>query len=101
TWQINSPIKYHGVWNGQPYEDKGTVIEINKPKVLRSTFWSSLSGREDKPENYQVVSYVLEAKAAKTKLTLTQSNCSTQEDANQSKKNWESALNELQGLLEK
>jgi uncharacterized protein YndB with AHSA1/START domain len=100
-WKINSPIIYRGTWEGKSYVDKGTVIEVDKPKRLRATFWSSLSGKEDKPENYEVVSYELEEKGKKTQLILTQSNCKTQEEADLSAKNWATVLKDLQALLEK
>jgi uncharacterized protein YndB with AHSA1/START domain len=54
-WKVGSPITYKGIWEGKAYEDKGKVLQIETGKLLVSTFWSSLSGLPDIPENYQAV----------------------------------------------
>src|SRR5688572_10819744 len=58
-WQVGSPITYRGEWEGKDYEDKGEILEVEPEKLFVSTFWSSLSGQEDSPENYQTVRYEL------------------------------------------
>jgi uncharacterized protein YndB with AHSA1/START domain len=100
-WKIGSPITYRGIWQGKPYEDKGKVVEVVPGKVLVSTFWSSLAGLPDKPENYKTVRYDLSANGEKTELTITQDNNDTQEDANHSEQNWTMVLNGIKTLLEK
>ncbi len=57
-WKKGSQIKWKGVWEGKEYEDKGEVIEAIPEKMLRYTYWSSMSGLEDKKENYVTVSYL-------------------------------------------
>jgi uncharacterized protein YndB with AHSA1/START domain len=59
NWIVGSPITYKGVWNGQPYEDKGLILEIVPDKTLLSSYWSSMAGLEDVPENYKTVKYEL------------------------------------------
>src|SRR5512137_298336 len=56
-WRVGSPITYKGIWEGKAYEDKGKVLQVEPGKLLVSTFWSSLSGKPDIPENYQTVRY--------------------------------------------
>ena len=56
-WKVGSPIKFKGVWQGKAYEDKGTIVQLIPQQVLRYTFWSSLGGFEDKPENYANVTF--------------------------------------------
>ena len=99
-WQVGSPIAYKGVWEGKPYEDKGVVLENEPGKVLTSTFWSSLSGVPDIPENYQTVRYELSTENNGTRLTLTQDNNATQKDAKHSEQNWNMVLEGLKKLLE-
>lgn len=99
-WKINSPILYKGVWEGKPFENKGTIIEMESPKIFRATYWSPLSGLEDKPENYSVVSYELAEDQGATKVTLTQSNTPTKTDADNVAKIWHEPLQALKKLLE-
>jgi uncharacterized protein YndB with AHSA1/START domain len=99
-WQVGSPITYKGEWKGKAYKDKGKVLQIEPEKLLVSTFWSSLSGLPDVPENYKTVTYKLSAKGGITRLTLTQDNNDTEEEANHSKANWNMVLGKLKELLE-
>jgi uncharacterized protein YndB with AHSA1/START domain len=99
-WQVGSPITYKGVWQGKPYEDKGKVLQVEPGKLLVSTFWSSLSGDPDIPENYKTVRYELSPAEDGTRLTLIQDNNATQEEADHSEANWKMTLDGLKKLLE-
>lgn len=101
-WKVGGPITWHGVWNGKPYEDKGTILAYELNKRLSTTHWSPLSGTEDKPENYHTVSYELTPLPnGSTRLVLTQSNNPTQEAADSMVKNgWAPILQTMKALLE-
>jgi uncharacterized protein YndB with AHSA1/START domain len=100
-WKIGSLITYKGVWKGKSYEDKGRILQVEPKKLLVSTYWSSLAGLLDIPENYKTVSYKLSSQDNKTKLTVTQDNNTSQDEANHSEHNWNEVLNKLKELLEK
>ena len=99
-WQVGSPIVYEGTWEGKAYKDKGKVLQVEPGKLLVSTFWSSLSGLPDVPENYQTVRYELSTEGSGTKLTVRQDNNATQEDADHSAQNWNMVLDGMKKLLE-
>src|SRR5260370_13943859 len=56
-WKVGSPIIYKGVWQGKSYEDKGIILKLVPEKVFESTYWSSMAGIPDIPENYKKVTY--------------------------------------------
>lgn len=99
-WQVGSPIRYRGVWEGKPYEDKGEIIEVVPEKVLASTYWSPLSGVPDSPAYYKTVRYELSPEDGATRLTVSQDNNDSEEEVGQSKANWEMVLNGLKKLVE-
>ena len=99
-WQVGSPITYKGEWEGKTYEDKGKVLQIEKGKLLVSTFWSSLSNLADIPETYKTVRYELSVDDKGTRLTITQDNNDSQEDANHSAQNWRMVLDGIKKLVE-
>ena len=99
-WRVGSPITYQGTWEGKAYKDKGKVLQVEPGKLLVSTFWSSLSGLPDVPENYQTVRYELSTEGSGTRLTVRQDNNATQEDANHSAQNWSMVLDGLKKLLD-
>jgi uncharacterized protein YndB with AHSA1/START domain len=99
-WQVGSPITYRGEWKGKAYEDKGRVVRVEPETLLVSTFWSSLSGLPDVPENYKTVTYALADEGGATRVSLTQDNNASREEADHSRRNWEMVLGTLKELLE-
>jgi len=99
-WRVGSPITYEGVWEGKAYKDKGKVLQVEPGKLLVSSFWSSLAGLPDVPESYQTVRYDLSTEGSGTKLTITQDNNATQEEANHSAQNWSMVLDGMKKLFE-
>jgi uncharacterized protein YndB with AHSA1/START domain len=101
-WKEGSPISWKGEWKGKPYEDKGTVLAVEAQKVLKYTHWSPMGGSEDKPENYHTVTYKLDGEDGTTKLTLTQDNNATKEEAEKmANDNWGPVLQGLKETVEK
>lgn len=99
-WTEGSPVRYRGTWEGKAYEDKGVVEKVIPEQLLVTTYWSSLSGTEDKPENYATVSYALAPAHHGTRLRITQDNCPTEESRAHSEKNWGMVLKTLKKILE-
>lgn len=97
---MESPITFRGVWEGKPYEDKGTILEMMKEKILKYNYWSNFSGEKDEPSNYSNITYRLSEQAGKTEFTLIQDNFKTEEARDHSEKNWGMMLDTIKGLLE-
>jgi len=100
-WKAGSPLIFRGQWEGKNYEDKGTILETVPEKLFRYSYWSSMSGIEDKPENYVTITYKLEEKNNRTELTITQENIPDEKTKEHSEQNWNKVLNDLKQLLEK
>ena len=100
-WKAGSQIRYRGVWEGKSYEDKGIVLKAEPRKVLESTYWSSMSGLPDVPENYKLVRYELTPEQGGTRLTVTQDNNATEAERDHSERNWKMVLEGLKDLVEK
>jgi uncharacterized protein YndB with AHSA1/START domain len=99
-WKVGSRIAYKGVWEGKAYEDGGTILQLVPGKIFQSTYWSSMSGTEDIPDNYATVTYELSKEGSGTLLTLTQDNCKTPEQQKHSEDNWGMVLEGLKKLVE-
>jgi len=59
-WKVGSPILFQGEYQGHHYNDKGNVLENNRPNVLKYNYWSGFSGLDDKPVNYSLVTYKID-----------------------------------------
>ena len=99
-WRVGGRITYSGEWEGKQYVDGGEILELVPEKILKSTYWSSMSGTEDKPENYVNVTYALEPMNGGTKLTVIQDNNKTADSAEHSGNNWQMVLDALKKVCE-
>jgi uncharacterized protein YndB with AHSA1/START domain len=99
-WQVGSPITYRGEWQGKPFEDKGEVLEIKPERRLKTTHFSPLTGKPDKPENYHIVDYELRPEGDKTRVVVTQSNNPSEDAAKHSAENWATMLKNLKDVAE-
>jgi len=73
-WSVGSPILIRGRLHGIKFENKGTVLQFEREKILEYSHLSSLSRLPDKPENYSILEFRVEPIHNETNLTLTLSN---------------------------
>ncbi|NOT74182.1 MAG: SRPBCC domain-containing protein [Cyclobacteriaceae bacterium] len=99
-WQVGSPIEFNGTWEGKSFQEKGTILEVIPNRSFRYTNWSSMSGIEDKPENYVAITYTLNESKDSTTLTITQENISDETKKAQSEETWSLVLKEIKAIVE-
>jgi len=99
-WKKGSSITYKGVWQGKSYEDKGTIVDIVPEKLLHTTYYSPLSGKEDKPENYANVIEEIKQENGKTIVSITQDNIENEEGLAHMRENWNMVLDGLKKTVE-
>lgn len=100
-WKEGSPIRFYGEYEGKKYEDKGTVLFVKKPELIKYNYWSSMSGTEDEPENYLRITYELEGSGNNTTLKVTQENIPDEQTKEHSIQNWNKVLEGLKELVER
>lgn len=99
-WAVGSPIVHRGEYQGEPYEDRGTIVEVEPGRSLVHTHWSPVSGLPDRPENYQEVTWSLSERDGSTELTVSEVNLPSEQAKTVSEEGWHGALNALKELLE-
>lgn len=99
-WQKGSTITYSGEWEGKSYEDKGVIIDIVPEKLLHTTYYSGMSGKEDKPENYANVIYKVSPDDGHSQVTITQDNIEDEKQQQHMVENWGKVLEGMKKLLE-
>lgn len=100
NWSPGSKLIFKGEWQGQPYEDKGTVLEYEHNKSLTYNYLSNWSGKEDSPENYLIIRYDVETiNENECVLTITQSNYDAEKAAH-SEANWQALVDGLKKIVE-
>ncbi|SEH59666.1 MULTISPECIES: SRPBCC family protein [unclassified Leifsonia] len=104
-WKPGSPIVYRGEWEGKPYEDKGTILEVVPGERLVSSYFSPLSGKPDAPESYVTLTYTLSdepegGEGPGTRVTFTQDGCADDAEAERLSGNWRMVLESLKSVVE-
>ncbi len=100
-WKVGSPIKFTGNYNGTEYHDKGNVLENETNKLLKYNYWSSMSGTEDKLENYFIVSYMLEKEDENSiRFTWLQTNMASEKSVEHTEKGLPMMLAEIKRISE-
>jgi uncharacterized protein YndB with AHSA1/START domain len=99
-WKKGSDIRYKGEWKGKAYEDKGKIIDIVPGKLLHTTYLSGMSGKEDKPENYNNVIYELHDERGQTTVSVTQDNIKDEQEQQHMKENWSMVLEGMKKVAE-
>lgn len=100
-WKVGSFIVFRGEWEGKSYEHKGTILNVESNKLLRYSYWNSMSGIEDKPENYVNITYELFEEDNKTTLDVTQENIPNEKMKEASEQYWTAVLHNIRKILEK
>lgn len=99
-WRKGSPIVFRGEWEGKTYEDNGTILDIRPGKRIQYSYWSSMSGTPDIPENYATITYELNDAGPSTELTIMQQGIATAEQKEHSEKNWTMVMEALKKIVE-
>jgi uncharacterized protein YndB with AHSA1/START domain len=100
-WKKGSRITYSGEWEGKHYEDKGEIIDIVPERLLHTTYFSSMSGKEDRPENYANVMYEITPQNGGSLLSISNDNIDDEKTQQHVKENWTMVLETMKKLLEK
>ncbi len=72
TWEIGSDIKFRTEWGDIVFEQWGKVLELRPNELIRYSLFAPAPGRDDIPENYFIMSYILKAENGQTKLEIIQ-----------------------------
>lgn len=100
-WKEGSPISFFGTWEGATYEDKGTILKVEKEKIFRYSYWSSFWGTPFNENDFCIITYELSKKGQQTTLTVTQEGFKDIESRDHSGDNWKGVLANIKNLLEK
>jgi uncharacterized protein YndB with AHSA1/START domain len=98
-WKVGNPIVFSGEYEGKSYVEKGVVLGFDKENELSYSYLAS--GWEDKPENYNKITYQLKDEGnGHTKLTISQSNIPDQNTYDHCVENWKQVAEGLKKVAE-
>jgi uncharacterized protein YndB with AHSA1/START domain len=71
-WRVGRSIRFTTEWEGQTFEQWGTVLSFDEPTKLRYSLFAPRPDLADVPENYFTMTYALTREDGATKVTITQ-----------------------------
>jgi uncharacterized protein YndB with AHSA1/START domain len=71
-WIVGHSIRFSAEWQGQRFEQWGTVLQFEEPSQLRYSLFAPRPGLEDRPEHYFTMTYELTDVDNGTRVTFTQ-----------------------------
>src|SRR4051812_5035720 len=95
TYVVGDPITFDGEWEGKPFQDHGVIVEVDRPRLLRYTHYSPLSGQPDVPESYHHLTFTLEESAGTTTVTLEQDGNGSPDEVEHAEGLWRQVLEAL------
>lgn len=72
TWVPGSPIVFRNEWNGQVFEQKGTVVEFMPPSRLQYSLFFPRADLQESPEHSFLMTYELTESDGVTSLLIRQ-----------------------------
>ena len=95
SFQPGSKISFEGNFFGRKFADHGEIIACERPRLLRFTHFSPLSGFEDVPENYHDITLTLTPAEGGTQVSVLQANIISENRAARAAAQWAKALASL------
>ena len=72
TWEVGTSIVFRNEWNGQVFEQKGTVLEFSPESRLKYSLFFPRPDLQDIPENHFFMTYELAESDGTTSLLVRQ-----------------------------
>ncbi|MBL7911749.1 MAG: SRPBCC domain-containing protein [Bacteroidia bacterium] len=92
NWQKGSSIIFSGDYDHQKFEDKGTILDIEKEKFILFNYFNPEWKKEDVPENYTTMRFELEPKDNETIFTVFEYGFESEDKFNTVVTKWDSLL---------
>ena len=99
-WTVGSPISFIGEFDGNPYEEKGMLLNVEPDRRLKYTHWSHFDGLPDEPGNYRTWTFDIDTKKGVTQLSITEDNIPTEKQKRRSDEFWADTLLSIKRLVE-
>jgi uncharacterized protein YndB with AHSA1/START domain len=92
NFEIGSTITFEGHFFGRHFADHGTVLEVERPRLLHFTHFSPSYDMADVPENYHDITITLTPDAGGTHIEVVHRNIQTDEREANAIVQWRKAL---------
>lgn len=100
TWEKGDSIVFVNDWEGVEHRDKGRILDIRPPYLLRIAYLPVLGELEDTPENYQEITWELTSIESITTVTVMHTNIRDEFFGKRAPELWGEILRGLKSITE-
>ncbi|BDA79512.1 ATPase [Leptospira kobayashii] len=99
-WKKGSSLIFKGEWEGKAYEEKGVILEFEKPYIFKYTYFTAFFELPELPENYAIIENKLTTAGEIVTINLTQSGFTSEEKLKHSEDSWNHCLEIIKKIAE-
>lgn len=99
-WKEGSSIVFRGSWEGNVFESHGTVDEVQRNRLLRTSYVDGNADEKHRAATRQEVYYILDPAGKDTRLSVVQTRNGDDAGRKQAEQNWAYSLDILKKLAE-
>lgn len=99
-WKEGGPITFTGAFNGNSYQEKGTILQCRPERLLQYSHWSDLEQLPDLPENYRNWTFRIEPESSGVVLSVTEDNIPDETKRARSDEFWSGVLATIKQIVE-
>lgn len=99
-WNVGSAITFKGEFNGNKYEEKGTLLNVEPNTQLQYSHWSHFDGLPDELDNYRTWTFDITEQDGATQLSISEDNIPTEKQKKRSDEFWGDVLLKIKRLVE-
>ncbi len=99
NWEKGSPVLIRGLHH-VAFENRGVVLEYDKPRKLTYSHLSSISRLADHPDNYSLIEFMLTPAGGMTELRIEISNFPTESIRHHLEFYWKGTLSVIKDAIE-
>ena len=100
NFKVGSPIVFKGIWEGKPFEDKGTIKKREEEALLQFSHWSPTSGTPDDEANRHIITFRLTPEKGGVRVPLLHENIQTVAMKDHSETMWRQLLERMKTMVE-
>jgi hypothetical protein len=97
---VGSPIVWKGMWEGKPFEDRGTIKKREENALLQFTHWTPTSGTPDDEARRHLLTFRLASESGGVRVTLQHENIPTLTMKEHSEAMWHQLLERMRVMIE-
>jgi uncharacterized protein YndB with AHSA1/START domain len=99
-FKVGSSIVWKGMWEGKPFEDRGTIKRVEKNSLLQYSHWSTSSDTAEDESKHNLLTFRLTGENGRVRVVLQHDNIATQAMKEHSERMWTQLLQTMKEMAE-